>query len=64
MLKGVDNSIEKSPPPKKKKLKDDFLHVQKILIKSENILREPSLLEEHPISSLAWSDQPIMIYKL
>ena len=64
----LDNSIEKpcffgNPPPSKKKLKDDFLHVQKILIKSENILREPSLPEECPINSSEWSDQP-MIYKL
>ena len=62
-----DNSIEKpglllETPPKK--LKDDFLQAQKIYIKSENILREPSILEEYPINSSACSDQPIVTYKL
>ena len=52
----MDNSIEKpglllETPPK-----DDFLQVQKIYIKSENILSEPSILEEHPINSSACSD--------
>ena len=67
MASKLDNSIEKpglllETPPKK--LKDDFLQAQKIYIKSENILREPSILEKHPINSSACSDQPIVTYKL
>ena len=63
----LNNSIEKPwflLETPQKKLKDDFLHVQKILVKSESILREPSILEEHPINSSACSDQPIVTYKL
>ena len=51
-----DNYIEKPwflLETPQKKLKDDFLHVQKILVKSESILKEPSILEEHPINSSA-----------
>ena len=66
-LQSQDNSIEKPwflLETPQKKMKDDFLHVQKILVKSESILREPSILEEHPINSSACSDQPIVTYKL